>query len=127
MFGFSRSSSTSGFLPKLKGLNIKIFYVIALILLLYNQNKNRSMKYTFIICLVFLCIESENKCIHPIFCSQEVLEKVAKSNYFEDSKEFVDLILKVSIQQALENFQKQSIPDWIDSSFTNASTILEPA
>ena len=39
-----------------------------------------------------------NACDHPIFCNEKVLLKVAQSNYFEDSKSFVDLVLKVPVQ-----------------------------
>lgn len=36
-------------------------------------------------------------CQHPIFCNDTILTAVANSNYFADSKTFVDLTLTVSI------------------------------
>ena len=36
-------------------------------------------------------------CQHPIFCNNKILTAVAQSNFYPDSKTFVDLILKVSV------------------------------
>lgn len=36
-------------------------------------------------------------CTHPIFCNDTILTAVAKSNYFKDSKTFVDQILKIPV------------------------------
>lgn len=48
-------------------------------------------------------------CPHPIFCDESILTAVAKSNYYADSKSFVDTILTVPIEQALKNFNSQTI------------------
>lgn len=44
-------------------------------------------------------------CPHPIFCDQNILAAVAKSNYYPDSKSFVDAILTVPIDKAQKDFQ----------------------
>ena len=48
------------------------------------------------------------ECKHPIFCSDEILTAVANSNYFKDSKDFVDSILKVSVEDALSKHKLNS-------------------
>ena len=44
------------------------------------------------------------QCTHPVFCSEPILKAIAKANLFEDSKTFVDLVLKVPVNTALSNF-----------------------
>ena len=46
---------------------------------------------------------------HPIFCNETILTAVAQSNIFEDSKTFVDLVLKVSIEEALTKFKEKRV------------------
>ena len=50
--------------------------------------------------LIILFIISETLQQHPIFCSEEILNAVADSNRFKDSKEFVDLTLSVPVEVA---------------------------
>jgi len=60
------------------------------------------MNITTIRTLIFaiLLVITINQCTHPIFCFRPILEAVAKSNIFKDSKTFVDLTLKVPIEEA---------------------------
>ena len=49
-------------------------------------------------------------CSHPIFCNQTILEAVSNSVLFQnDFKEFVDLVLKVPVEEVLLSFQRDSI------------------
>lgn len=43
-------------------------------------------------------------CTHPIFCNQTILKAVSKSNLFLDSKAFVDLVLKIPVEEAIQQF-----------------------
>jgi hypothetical protein len=63
-------------------------------------------------------------CPHPIFCDEAILTAVANSNYYPDSKSFVDTILTVPIEQALKNFNSQTIQQFLNSSVTSNNTIL---
>lgn len=47
--------------------------------------------------IVFTWNRSAPGCQHPIFCNDTILTAVANSNYFQDSKTFVDLTLTVPI------------------------------
>lgn len=40
---------------------------------------------------------ASSQCNHPIFCFEPILQTIAQSNIFQDSKSFVDLTLKVPI------------------------------
>ena len=76
------------------------------------------MRFILSLLIFLITIPSiSNKCSHPIFCSQSILEAVSRSNYFSDSKTFVDLILKVPIEIALVNFNTKSVQDFIMDSF----------
>lgn len=59
--------------------------------------------YLFII--GFLSVKIASQCNHLIFCSEPILKAIAKSNIFKDSKSFVDLTLKVPIDEALRIFK----------------------
>lgn len=49
------------------------------------------------------------QCTHQIFCSEPILKAIAKANLFDDSKTFVDLVLKVPVNTALSNFLAYNI------------------
>ena len=73
-----------------------------------------SCKYFALTLLIFSVMQvSQQACSHPIFCNDEILTAVANSNYFEDSKTFVDLVLTVSIDEAKRVFESKSIEQFI--------------
>lgn len=43
-------------------------------------------------------------CDNPIYCSESVLSVIQNSNAFQDSKTFVDMSCKNSVNDTLENF-----------------------
>lgn len=53
------------------------------------------------------------QCTHPIFCSEPILHAIAKANIFKDSKSFVDLTLKIPIDQALKIFKTANITTFV--------------
>lgn len=57
------------------------------------------------------------QCTHPVFCSEPILKAIAKSNIFEDSKTFVDLVLKVPVNTALSNFLAYNTSEFVRLSF----------
>lgn len=65
-------------------------------------------------------------CHHPIFCNDTILTAVANSNYFQDSKTFVDLTLTVSIQEAINQFNTKPVTTFIQNCFTQNNSVLEP-
>lgn len=68
------------------------------------------------------------QCTHPIFCSPPILESIARSNIFKDSKTFVDLVLKVPVETALSNFRSKSISAFVNESFhSDPNVVLESA
>jgi hypothetical protein len=80
---------------------------------------------TLFICLIVLAFA---QCTHPIFCSPTILQAIAKSNLFPDSKTFVDLVLTVPVQTALDNFRTKSVSDFVNSSFhPDPNIVLETA
>jgi len=82
------------------------------------------MKVITITYLLFIIVVTFNQCTHPIFCSVPILEAIAKSNIFTDSKTFVDLVLKVPVETALYNFRAQSVSDFVNSSFHSDPNII---
>ena len=72
------------------------------------------MQYFIIMALV---ATATAQCEHPIFCNSTILKKAADSNLFKDSKSFVDLPLKVSVEEALNNSKAQSPKDFIEENF----------
>ena len=62
-----------------------------------------------IISVVIFPAISATKCTHPIFCNEKILAKVAESRIFSDSKQFVDLLLKVSVEDAQKSFESVSV------------------
>ena len=69
------------------------------------------IKFLIIACtMVLVAIPANSKgCQHSIFCNETILTKVAESNYFEDSKTFVDLVLTVPVEEALRQFSSETI------------------
>lgn len=57
------------------------------------------------------------QCTHQIFCSEPILKAIAKANLFEDSKTFVDLVLKVPVNTALSNFLAYNTSEFVRLSF----------
>ena len=62
---------------------------------------------TLLIIILFVSVAPE--CTHPVFCSYPILQAIANSNLFADSKSFVDLVLKVPLETALSNFLSKNV------------------
>ena len=74
-----------------------------------------------------LIATASSQCNHPIFCEPSILQIAADSQMDKDSKTFVDLTLKVSVEEALANSKIQSPVDFIDKNFdANADVLLSP-
>lgn len=52
---------------------------------------------------------SEGQCQHSVFCNETILAAVADKKLVNDSKDFVDMVLKVSIDEALRTFQEKGV------------------
>lgn len=62
-----------------------------------------------IVALSALAESTAPGCHHPIFCNDTILAAVAKTSLYSDSKTFVDLVLKVSIQEAQKQFESKPL------------------
>lgn len=65
-------------------------------------------------------------CTHPIFCNETILAAIANSTYFPDSKTFVDSILTVEINQALNIFNTRPLSEFVSKCLTSNNSILKP-
>lgn len=82
----------------------------------------------FLILISGLFQISNHLCTHPVFCSDAILKAISESNLFPDSKTFVDLPLKVPVDEALDNFCTKSITEFVNLSFhTDPEAVLEIA
>lgn len=74
--------------------------------------------------LHFVIAQPALGCHHPIFCNEKILTAVANSNFYPDSKTFVDLVLKVPIEEALKQFEEKPLDEFLANCFTNSTSIL---
>lgn len=64
-----------------------------------------------------LLVLAQTQCSHQIFCNPDILQAAADSHLFKDSKTFVDLVLKVPVEEALANFKKQPPLEFFQQNF----------
>lgn len=67
--------------------------------------------------LTCLLVVTEQQCKHPIFCSEPILKAISNANLFDDSKTFVDLVLKVPVETALSYFLQKDVKEFVTLSF----------
>ncbi len=82
------------------------------------------MQIKILLSLGLIIALTYSQCTHKIFCSQPILQAAADSKLFSDSKTFVDLTLKVPIEEALNNFKTQNPVEFIQSNFHLDPNIL---
>ena len=70
-----------------------------------------------LILLLALSVTLGAACDHPVFCNPQILQTAADSKLFPDSKTFVDLPLKVPVEEVLKNFKIQTPVDFINNNF----------
>lgn len=71
---------------------------------------HRICKFTLILIVLLMQADlSESQCSHPIFCNETILAAVADKKLVNDSKDFVDMVLKVPIDEALQTFKEKGV------------------
>jgi hypothetical protein len=84
-------------------------------------------RFATLLLLLLLAAGVYPQCTHTIFCSEPILKAISASNIFPDSKSFVDLVLKVPVNTALNYFLTKNVSEFVELSFhPDPNIILEP-
>lgn len=60
----------------------------------------------FLLVFLHMCVsQNRESCFSPVYCQGELLETVQNSRIFNDSKTFVDLAMKNSVNETLQRFR----------------------